>query len=202
MLLQAMALSIMYDLILANFARHVNLNEDEQQAVIDRLQPKTYQRREKVLNAGGICKAISFVVKGCLRMYHTDDDANEHIVNFFAESWWAADVASLYSQKPAFYAIDALEDTDVLRLGIGALEELYSFSPKFERFFRILTQNGFVVYQRRMSWAISRPAKDRYHYFQKLFPDLEQRIAQKYIASYLGITPEFLSTMKKQKAKR
>ena len=121
---------------------------------------------------------------------------------FFAESWWAADVASLYSQKSAFYAIDALEDTDVLRLGIDSLEELYSFSPKFERFFRILTQNGFVIYQRRMTSAMSRPAIDRFHNFQKLFSDLEQRIAQKYIASYLGITPEFLSTMKKEKAKR
>jgi len=73
----------MYDLILANFARHVHLNEDEQQAVINRLQPKTYQRKERVLNAGDICKAVSFVVKGCLRLYHTDDNGNDHIVNFF-----------------------------------------------------------------------------------------------------------------------
>lgn len=200
--LQAMILCIMYDLILANFARHVHLNEDEQQAVISRLQPKTYRRKERVLNAGDTCKAVAFVVKGCLRLYHTDDSGNDHIVNFFAESWWAADVASLYSQKPAFYAIDTLEDTDILRLGIDALEELYCFSPKFERFFRILTQNGFVNYQRRMTSAMSQPAKDRYHNFQKIFPDLEQRIAQKHIASYLGITPEFLSTMKKEKAKR
>lgn len=188
----------MYNLLLANFHKHVNLDEDEQHALISRLKPKTYKRKEKVLYAGDTCKAVSFVVKGCLRMYHTDDDGNEHIVNFFAENWWAADVDSFYSQKPAFYTIEALEDTEVFRLGIDALEELYNLSPKFERFFRILTQNGFVIYQRRMTSAMSLPAIERYHHFQKLFPDLEQRIAQKYIASYLGITPEFLSKIRKK----
>jgi CRP-like cAMP-binding protein len=189
----------MSEAILSNFAMHIALDSEEQDQALALLQHKTIAKRTFLLHAGSVDKGIYFVNKGCLRMFHTDKEGQEHTICFYPENWWACDIVSFFKVKPAMNTIQALEDTEVFYLTLPALEELFLKVPKFERFFRILTQNGFDMYQRRIISNLSKTAEKRYLLFRKHYPGLEQRIAQKHIAGYLGITPVFLSMMRKEK---
>jgi CRP-like cAMP-binding protein len=188
----------MFDLILANFAMHITLDSAETEYVQSILQHKVVKKNAVLLNTGDVCRSVYFVNKGCLRIYYTDNTGLDHNISFSPENWWAVDTGSFYGQTPAFYSIGALEDTEVFYMSYDELETLFVKFPKFERFFRILTQNGFVLYQRRITFNLSKKAEERYRIFQKQYPYLEQRIAQKHIASFLGITPVFLSMLRRQ----
>ena len=186
----------MYERILSNFAMHVSLTAPEADCICSRLVFCTVKKHTQLLKEGDICRNIYFVIKGCLRIYNKDDRGEEHNILFCPENWWTVDIASFSNQTAAFYAIDALEDTEVLYASYQTLEQLYIDVPKLERFFRILVQNGFYVYQQRITSNLSKDAEERYKLFQKRYPGLELRIAQKHIASYLGITPVFLSMIR------
>ncbi|TCC97961.1 Crp/Fnr family transcriptional regulator [Pedobacter frigidisoli] len=188
----------MFELILANFARHVQLDASETAQLKIVLQQKTVKKHDFLLSQGKICRHIYFVNKGCLRTYYTDREGLQYNISFCPENWWAVDIASFSRQQPAFYAIAALEDTDVLYISFTELEKLYTNIPKLERFFRILTQNGFNLYQHRITSGLSKTAEERYRMFQKQYPGLEQRITQKQVAAYLGITTVFLSRLRKR----
>jgi CRP-like cAMP-binding protein len=190
----------MYELIFANFGMHIRLDAGEEEQVKARLQSLAVKKNAVLLNAGEICRNIYFVNKGCLRIFNVDKEGEEHNNLFCPENWWAADMASFSGKAPAFYNLSALEDSEVLYLSYYELEQLYVELPKLERFFRILFQNGFDLYQRRVTSNLSKTAEERYYMFQQQYPKLEQRIAQKHIASYLGITPVFLSMIRKRKA--
>jgi len=189
----------MHRLILSNFAMHIALSPDEQEKVLALLQQKTVAKRTFLLQPGGIDRYIYFVNRGCLRMFYTDKKGMEHNICFYPENWWACDIVSFFKEKPAANTIQALEDSEVYYMSLSRLEELFLEIPKFERFFRILTQNGFDLYQKRITSNLSQTAEQRYLEFRKLYPGLESRIAQKHIATYLGITPAFLSMMRKEK---
>jgi len=189
----------MSELILSNFALHIALAPDEQAQVLALLQRKTVAKRSILLRPGEIERHIYFVNQGCLRMYHTDTDGQEHNLCFYPENWWACDIVSFFKAKRATNSIQALEDTEVCYFSLPALERLFTEVPRFERFFRILTQNGFDMFQRRVTSNLSKTAEHRYREFRRHYPGLEQRISQKQIASYLGITAAFLSMMRKEK---
>ncbi|WP_290843512.1 Crp/Fnr family transcriptional regulator [Flavobacterium sp.] len=178
---------------------HVKLNLAEQEKVLSLLLEKKVTKRTFLLMPGEVERHIYFVKTGCLRMLYTDDNGYEHTISFHPENWWSCDIVSFFKEKPAVNSIQALEDTEVYYMSLQQLEELFIEIPKFERFFRILTQNGYELYQRRITSSVSKPAEDRYLEFRKLYPGLEHRIAQKHIATYLGITPVFLSMMRKSK---
>jgi CRP-like cAMP-binding protein len=186
-------------LILSNFAMHVALAPNEQEQVLALMQRKTVAKRSKLLQPGETERYIYFVDKGCLRMFHTDKDGQEHNLCFYPENWWACDIVSFFKAKPATNSIQALEHTQVCYFSLPALERLFTEVPRLERFFRILTQNGFDMFQRRVTSNLSKNAEQRYREFRRHYPGLEQRISQKQIASYLGITPAFLSMMRKEK---
>jgi CRP-like cAMP-binding protein len=186
----------MYDLILANFALHISLSAQEAVHLVAQLQHKQVKKNAVVLQAGEVCRNIYFVNKGCLRVFNTDEAGNDHNNLFCPENWWAADIASFSNQAPAFYAISALEDSDLFYLNFQVLERLYLAVPKLERFFRVMFQNGFSLYQQRITSNLSNTAEERLELFRKQYPKLEQRITQKHIASYLGITPVFLSMIR------
>ena len=173
----------MSKLILSNFALHIALAPEEQEQVLALLQIKKVAKRSILLNPGEIERHIYFVNKGCLRMYHTDKDGQEHNLCFYPENWWACDIVSFFKAKRATNSIQALEDTEVCYFTLPALERLFNELPRFERFFRILTQNGFDMFQRRVTSNLSKTAEQRYREFRRHYPGLEQRIAQKHIAS-------------------
>lgn len=186
-------------LILSNFALHTVLAPEEQEQALALLQHRTVRKKEFLLRTGETERQLYFVKAGCLRLYHTDKDGQEHNLCLYPENWWACDTVSFFKAKPAIQSIQALEDSELAYFTLPDLERLFESVPKLERFFRILTQNGSDLFQQRLSAIMSRTAEERYLQFRKRYPGLEQRIAQKHIASYLGITPAFLSMMRKEK---
>jgi CRP-like cAMP-binding protein len=189
----------MHELILSNFAMHIALDAEEQEQTLALLQEKTVKKRSYLLRRGEVERYIYFVKSGCLRMFSTDQNGHEHNICFYPENWWACDIVSFFKARSAMNAIQALEDSEVYYLSLDRLEELFAKITRFERFFRILTQNGFELYQRRVTSNLFKTAEERYLEFRKRYPGLEQRIAQKHIATYLGITPVFLSMMRKER---
>lgn len=189
----------MSELILSNFSLHVSLDPVEQEKVLSLLKHSSVPKRNVLVTPGEIERHIYFVEKGCLRIFHTDNSGQEHNLCFYPENWWACDIVSFFKAKKATTTIQALEDSEVCYFTLPQLEELFASIPKLERFFRILTQNGFDMFQRRLTSNMSLTAEKRYIEFRKHYPGLEQRIDQKQIASYLGITAAFLSMMRKDK---
>lgn len=186
----------MYARIFLNFALHIHLHEAEMLRITQKLQRKEVKKNTMLLNAGELCRNVYFTNSGCLRVFNPDKNGQEHNVLFCPENWWATDMSSFSTQKPALYSISALEDSEVIYLSYTDLEQLYIDVPKLERFFRILTQNGFYLFQKRLTANLSKTAEERYALFGRQYPGLEARIAQKHIASYLGITPVFLSMLR------
>ncbi len=186
----------MYERIQKNLSRHIKLEEYEFELLQKKLVAKSYNKHAYLLQVGQICRYTFFVNKGLLRLYDIDDKGIEKNTLFAKEEWWVSDVYSFHSQKPGTYFLQALEDTEVLQLSKANLERLFLEIPKLERFFRILHINAFVAQQERVMHMISKTAEERYLDFISKFPNAELRISQKHIASYLGITPEFLSKMK------
>lgn len=188
----------MHPLLEAGLSRHIQLTDEEKELLWQAVTLRKYRKRQYVLQAGDVCRHENFVVSGCLRAYYIDDAGTEHIIMFAVEDWWTSDLLSFLTQTPSKLNIDALEDSEVLQIERSALEALYLKIPKLERFFRIMMQNANIAQQQRILFNISKTAKERYLYFIEKYPKLEQRLPQHQIAAYLGITPEFLSQIRKQ----
>lgn len=188
--------------ILQHISRHIALSEQDIQFFKSVLRHRKLRKRQYLLQAGDVSLYENFVVKGCLRAYTVDDDGTEHIVMFAVEGWWVSDLYSFLTGTPATQNIDALEDTEVFSIEKKDLEKLYQQVPEFNRMFRILLQNAFVAQQQRIIGSISQTAEEQYHSFITKYPTLEQRLPQNQVASYLGLTPETLSRIRKQQAKK
>lgn len=187
-----------FDLLISSISRHISLNEEEIEFFSSLLKSKSLATREFLLREGDVCKYESFVIKGCLKTYYQDENGLEHIIDFSIEEWWADDLYSLLTQTASKSSIKAIENTDILQIRKTDLELLYQKIPKFERFFRILFQNAYITQREQINLALSASAEERYLLFVKKKPYAEKRFSQKDIASYLGITPQFLSTLKKK----
>jgi len=187
-----------FDLLLVNISKHISLTAEEKTFFTSLLKFKSLAAGKLLLREGEVCKYESFVIKGCLKTYYQDEDGLEHIIDFSIEEWWADDLYSLLTQTPSKSNIRAIEATDLIQLSKTDLELLYQRIPKFERFFRILFQNAFIAQREQINLALSASAEERYLLFIKKKPYAEKRFSQKDIASYLGVTPQFFSTMKRK----
>lgn len=191
-----------YQLILQNVSRFIELTAEESEFFVSLLKHRHIRRRQYLLQEGDICKYTVFVNSGCLRSYSVDSNGFEHILQFAIEDWWIGDMYSHITQQPGFLNIDALEDSDVLLLHRDDQIRLFEQVPKFERFFRILLEKSMVMHQLRLMENISMSAAQRYELFAKRYPKIIARVPQTQIAAYLGITPEFLSKIKKELLKK
>ncbi|WP_281237961.1 Crp/Fnr family transcriptional regulator [Flavobacterium praedii] len=183
-------------LILENIAQHIDLTAQEQELFLSKTEIQHYKAKTILLNSGAICKHSYFVNSGILRSFNINDNIVEHVMSFACEGWWIGDMYSLLSQKPGNLFIEVLEDAEVVLLSKENQEILYREIPKLERFFRILTENSLVANQERLMDNLSLTAEERFEKFCKKYPTLLQKVAQKQIASYLGVTPEYYSKMK------
>ncbi|MFM8911478.1 MAG: Crp/Fnr family transcriptional regulator [Flammeovirgaceae bacterium] len=183
---------------------HINktvpLNSDEEKTITSKATVRKFLKGQFLVQQGDVCKHESFVLSGCLKTFYTDAEGQEHIVMFAIENWWTADLGSFITQTPARYNVQCLDNTEVVQLSFEALEELYQKVPKLERFFRIIIQRAFASSWHRITDLHSIPAKERYLKFREQYPAIEQRVPQYMIASYLGITKEFLSKIRNQLA--
>lgn len=191
-----------FDLLISSISRHISLTAEEVEFFTSLLKSKSLANGEFLLREGDVCKYESFVVRGCLKTFYLDDNGLEHIMDFSIEDWWADDLYSFLTQTASKSNIKAIEDTHILQIGKTDLELLYKKIPKFERFFRILFQNAYITQREQINQALSASARERYLLFIKKKPYAEKRFSQKDIASYLGITPQFLSTLKKKLGSR
>lgn len=187
-------------LILASIAKHIELTYDERIFFESILEPKSLRKRDILLKAGEICRYSTFVVDGAMKGFTTDKDGDEHVINFAVSGWWIADMYSLISQKPAILTIEALADSEILMLPTDKQQILYQKVPKFERFFRILVENSLVANQQRLINNLSLSAEERYQSFMDKYPFILACAPLHNIASYLGITPEFLSKIRRKMA--
>lgn len=192
----------MYELILSNVSKHIQLTYEEISIFTSLLKPRKIRKRQYLLQAGDINQYENFVNKGCLRAYTVDEQGQEHIVMFGVEGWWISDLYSFLTGTPATQHIDALEDSEVFSIEKSDLEKLYEQVPKFNRFFLRLLQNAFVAHQKRILASISQTAEDQYMDFIKRYPSIEQRVPQSQIASYLGLSPETISRIRRQQAQK
>jgi CRP-like cAMP-binding protein len=183
-------------MVLENIGKHIRLTPEEAAHFTALLTRKTLKKKQFLLREGEVCRHSAFVTKGCLRSYTLDHNGFEHILQFAPADWWIADMYSLLSQQPGNLNIDALEDSEVLLLSKQDQEQLYHDIPKFERFFRIITENSLVSNRQRVIDNMSLSAQERYEAFCKRYPTLIHCLPQKQVAAYIGVTPEFLSKMK------
>lgn len=190
----------MFEVLFKKLDEKIELTEEEKQLCKSFFTPKKIRKRQYVLQEGDVCKYIAFVEKGMLRSYTIDEKGNEHIMQFAFEGWWIADQFSFLTGEPATYTIDAIEDSELLLLSRQAEEQLLSKMPKFERYFRILLQNSLIATQRRLIGSLSQTAEERYTSLVGSCPTIPQRVPQHMMASFLGITPETLSRIRKQLA--
>ncbi|HEY5918746.1 MAG TPA: Crp/Fnr family transcriptional regulator [Chryseolinea sp.] len=187
--------------LLEYFERLIPLSREEKELIKAKFHPHLFLKKQFPLQHGDVCEYFNFVVRGCLRLYKVGSDGVYHILQFATENYWILDLTSFHKQQPALLNIDALEDTVVLRINHDDLIDLYIKAPKFDRIFRVLLENHFMLQQQRMGQLFSSTAEERYQLFLETYPHLLNRLSQVQIASYLGITPEFLSRIRSRMAK-
>lgn len=192
----------MFESILNNVSRFITLTQEERVIFESLLKVKKLRKHQYLLQEGDLCRYESFINKGCTRSYYVDAKGNEHIGMFGVEDWWIGDLHSFLTESPSRYNIQAEEATELLCLDRPSLEKLYEHVPKFERFFRILIQHAFIAQQERIISSISQSAEERYAEFSRRYPKFEERFPQYQIASYLGITAESLSRIRRQQTRR
>lgn len=192
----------MYEYILANVARHITLTEEETAYFLSLIRERNLSRKELVLKEGQLCRDINFVQAGTLRAFYLDKSGKDSTVMFAVNDWWITDMFCFVNQQEAMLNIEALEDSTVFQLAKKDLDTLFVKVPKFEKFFRVLMQNAYVREQLRVIQTLSLTAEERYNHFLAKYPQVVKQVTQKQIASYLGITPEFLSNIRRNKAKK
>lgn len=191
----------MYELFFQKFKEKVPLSEQEEEHIKSYLTAKKIRKKQYLLQEGDICKSLAFVGKGLLREYLVDD-AGEHIIQFAIEGWTIADLLSFLTSEPATYNIDAIEDSELVLISKSAHEELLLKEPKYETYMRLLMTNAYVALQKRLTSFISSPVEDQYTSFTRMYPNIVQRVPQHMIASYMGLTPETLSRVRKKITKK
>ncbi len=187
------------ELFLENMRKHIRLTEEEEAVVLSKLRPVKLKRREQLLKQGTVARDLAFVLEGCLRAYALDDNGFEHILQFAPTGWWISDMSSVISRSESLLNVDAIKPSEVLLLSREDQLSLFDEVPKLERYFRVLTENGLVSSRMRLIENLSLTARQRYQRFCQTYPNLINEIPQKYIASFIGVTPEFLSKIRGEK---
>lgn len=188
-----------FELILKNIGKHIDLDKEETALFQSLIKLKFITKKTFLLSAGEHCKYINYVHSGALRAFNLDKEGKEATIMFAVTDWWITDMYCFLNSKPAMTYIEALEDSCILQLSKAHFDRLLNEIPKFEKFFRILMQNAYTREQLRVIEKLSLSTEDRYDSFLSKYPHIARTLKQKQIASYLGVTPEHLSAIKKVK---
>ncbi len=188
----------MFERLRQNIENKVVLTDEEFANIIPSFKQKQLKKKERLLSNGAVCDFVVFVNKGSLRSYTIDEKGSEHILQFAFENYWISDLFSYLAVVPSALNIEAMENTEVLYISKTAMEALYHKVPKLERFMRLQIQNAYVALQKRLNATMSASAEDRYLELLQVHPDILIRVPLIYIASYLGVTPESLSRIRRQ----
>ena len=186
------------DLLLANIRSFVPITDSDWQAIFSLTIQRRFKKKDFISREGEVNRFTNFIEEGCARVFYIDSNGQEHVVQLGIRGWWISDFASFITQKKGLLYVEALEPTMVSSLSYDNLQRLCEEIPVFERFYRLLIQKAYASFQYRMLQNLSMDAEQRYLQFREAYPEMEATIAQKHIASYLGMSAEFLSKIKKR----
>ena len=189
----------MYPNFINHIRKYIELNDNSVVLLNRYITPLKLKRKEFLLREGQICQSMYFVEKGCLRMYFIDNKLNEQITQFALEHWWMADHFSFMDGIPSPYFIQTVEKSEVLEITASSFETLLQELPQMERYFRIVTQRALAASQLRLKYMYEMSKEEFYQLFSTSFPEFVQRVPQYMIASYLGLTPQYVSELRKKK---
>ncbi|WP_262245204.1 Crp/Fnr family transcriptional regulator [Parapedobacter soli] len=164
----------------------------------DLLKPQSIKKKQLLLREGEVCNFEAYIASGCLRTFYIDENGSEVILQFSIEDWWVSDIGSFHDRTPSSLYIEAIEDSELLMLSPTRKEELLTRLPQFERVFRLMVQRHVSALEHRLIRTIAKTAEERYVEFINRYPQIAMRVPQHYIASYLGMTPEFLSKIRRR----
>jgi CRP-like cAMP-binding protein len=179
----------------------VKLSEEERNLIMTKLKPKKLRKRQYFLQEGSVCKYMGFIIKGATRMFAVDEKGHEHILHFGLEDWWVGDYESFYMMTPSKYFVEALEEVDMILITNEQLQELARTIPAIAAMLESINRGAAIANNKRMHAAISFSAEERYEDLARTYPHFFQRFPQNMIASYLGISPETLSRIRKMAIK-
>lgn len=185
--------------LIDHFRNYIALDTEEAEQIMGFFQSKTCRKREELVATGTKCKFHFFVVKGCLRMFFTDQKGNEQTIQFAIENWWLTDYFAFENQMTTDFTIQAIEQTNVFQITYKDQEKLLKQFPKLERYFRLIYQRAYSASQLRTKYFYDFSREEFYHHFNDNFPEFTRRIPQHILASYLNMTPEYLSEIKSKK---
>lgn len=188
----------MHTALISHIKNYIQLEEKDIQAICTCFTPLSVDNKEYLLREGQTCRYHYFVKKGCLRMFYNNDKGLEQIIQFAIEGWWLTDYFSIDSQQASEYNIQAIECSQILSIDKRSFAQLTDEVPMLERYFRIMAQRALAPSQFRYKLIFSLSKEEIYLYFSSLYPEFIQRVPQYMLAAYLGITPEYLSEIKKK----
>lgn len=184
--------------IITEIFKGVNFTEAEAIIVSDKLKELHPQKGETLLSAGQIVPYQYYVRSGCLRTYYLDESGKEHTIQFAVNDWWISDYTAFFTGGRSMLYIECIQQAAIFQLSKESMEQLYVEVPAIETFFRIKMERFFASFQKRILSDLAMSAKDKYERFIKTYPQIEQTIKNYHLASYLGITTESLSRIRKE----
>lgn len=181
-------------------SKYIQLTPEEEIYFASLLRVTRVKKKQFIVQPDFVCRYRSYVASGAMRAYLLDDKGKEHTLVISIEDWWISDFASYLNQEPATLFVEALEDSVLVQIDYASEQLLMEKVPKFERFYRLITQRSFAFQQKRVLCNLSKSAQERYDDFIAKYPAIANRVPQYALASYLGFSTEFLSKIRNKKA--
>jgi CRP-like cAMP-binding protein len=191
-----------YKSLIEQINNRVKLTEKETEIFIAAFKREKVKKRQFIVQPNFTAKYRNYIVSGAFRAYVVDDEGQDHTISFAVEDWWITDYNSYIYQQPATMFVVALEDSIILQLDFEKEKELKASNNPFETYFRIIAERGLAFYQRRIIANLTLTAEQRYELFMEKYPQIAQRVPQYALASFLGMTTEFLSRIRNKRASK
>ncbi|TKC08820.1 Crp/Fnr family transcriptional regulator [Pedobacter frigoris] len=188
----------MYQNFVSHLKKYISLTDDEVVLLLSSVKPLDIKKKDFLIKEGQICKANYFVEQGLLRMFFINNKGIEQTTQFALENWWIADYMSLITQNNSHFYIQAVETSTIIAVEHHKQDELLKQIPQLERYFMLMMQRAYAAAQMRVKYFHVYSKEENYRQFVSLFPDFVQRIPQYMLASYLGLTPEYVSELRKK----
>jgi CRP-like cAMP-binding protein len=188
----------MYDVLFETLLEKISLTQDEQDIIKKYCIPRKLKKRQFLLQAGDVCNRITFVEKGALYSYSTDEKGTQHIIQFAFEGWWIGDVYSLLTKEPSKLNIEVLEECQLLQIEVENEHLLLQKIPAYATYINIRLRNAYIALHRRLESVLGLPAEEKYNYLLQEYPVIATRVPLNLIARYIGVTPETLSRIRNQ----
>lgn len=188
--------------ILNYFRKYIELTEDDERRICSSFTEQLIKKRQFIVQPNFVATHRSYVINGAFRSYVVTPQGEEHTISFAIDDWWITDYNSYIYQRPATMFVVALEDSRIMQIEFKKEMELKAAHHKFETFFRTIAERGLASYQRRVISNLTKTAEERFEEFESNYPDIAQRVPQYALASFLGMTTEYLSKMRNKRMKK